>query len=69
MRCGGPLTAERWSSATSPLRETTEDGLRLRIVAGVPEWAAPYALQNETMVTRYTCSKCGHVAAILARDQ
>ena len=50
------------------MRETTEEGMRLRTVAGVPEWAAPYALQGEAMVTRYTCPKCGHVAAILARD-
>ena len=50
------------------MRETTEDGVRLRTVAGVPPWAAPYAIQGIAIVTRYLCPECGTVAAILARD-
>ena len=44
-------------------------GIAVRSVTGVPDWAVPYALQGVTTVTRYTCSKCGHVTAILARDE
>ena len=50
------------------MRETIEDGMRLRTGTGVPDWAAPYAIQGIAMVTRYLCPGCGTVAAILARD-
>jgi hypothetical protein len=53
--CGGTLTAERWTSETSAVRQSTDQGITLRVVVGVPEWAAPYALQGETCVTRYLC--------------
>ena len=35
IRCGGALTAERWTSESSPVRESIEDGMRLRTIAAI----------------------------------
>ena len=64
--CGGRPKAERWIA--DGFRETEGEGVTVRAVGDVPQWAAPYALQGVSMVTRYECSKCGQEIAVLARD-
>lgn len=59
---------ERWTSPDDPVRESREGDVAVRTVRGVPSWAAEYALQGLGIVTRYRCTSCCWVIAILARD-
>jgi hypothetical protein len=50
------------------VREVADGGVTMRLVTGTPPWAAEYALEGVEIVTRYTCSQCGELIAVLARD-
>ncbi|MFC1610393.1 hypothetical protein ACFL6C_05500 [Myxococcota bacterium] len=67
--CGGKPNVDRWSSEGQGIRETEGEGYSIRMVADAPEWAVPFALQGVDMVSRYTCGKCGHEIAVVARDE
>ena len=66
--CGARPVEEVWLREGDAPRETVEKGIAVRSVRGVPEWAAGFAIQGVDRVARYACPRCGHVAAILARD-
>ncbi len=58
---------ELWSK-TTPEKITNHDGVALRMVRDVPEWAVKFALQGVELVTRYSCPQCETTLAVLARD-
>ena len=58
-QCGWVATPERWRADGAIDTSSTETGVRVTTVAGTPEWAAEFAAQGSTQVTRYRCPECG----------